>query len=68
MVGYAKLAMEEAFKHSNGEWLYPPYIKNGNCKAGHAYAALNKWLKKDFDGLTAHCLRYNFRDRLRSVE
>ena len=31
-------------------------------------AALNKWLKKDFDGLTAHCLRHTFRDRLRAVE
>ena len=30
--------------------------------------ALNKWLKKDFDGLTAHCLRHTFRDRLRAVE
>ena len=29
---------------------------------------LNKWLKKDFDGLTAHCLRHTFRDRLRAVE
>ena len=30
--------------------------------------ALNKWLKKDFDGLTAHCLRHTFRDRLRALE
>jgi len=29
---------------------------------------LKKWLKKDFDGLTAHCLRHTFRDRLRAVE
>ena len=34
----------------------------------HASAALGKWLKKDFDGLTAHCLRHTFRDRLRAVE
>ena len=31
-------------------------------------AALGKWLKKDFDGLKAHCLRYTSRDRLRAVE
>ena len=30
--------------------------------------ALNKWLKKDFDVLTAHCLRHTFRDRVRAVE
>jgi integrase len=27
-----------------------------------------KWLKKDFKGFTAHCLRHTFRDRLRAVE
>ena len=25
-------------------------------------------MKKDFDGLTAHCLRHTFIDRLRAVE
>ena len=34
----------------------------------HASAALGRKLKKDFDGLTAHCLRHTFRDRLRAVE
>ena len=28
----------------------------------------NMLLTKDFDGLTAHCLRHRFRDRLRAVE
>ncbi|MDA9990908.1 tyrosine-type recombinase/integrase [Paracoccaceae bacterium] len=68
LVGYARAAMEQALKHSDGEWLYPRYIKDGKCKADHASAALNKWLKKDFDGLTAHSLRHTFRDRLRAVE
>ena len=68
LVGYARAAMEEAIKHSDEEWLYPLYIKDGKCKADHASAALNKWLKKDFDGLTAHCLRHIFRDHLRAVE
>ena len=68
LVGYAKVAMEEALKHSDEEWLFPRYIKDGKCKADHASAALNKWIKKDFDGLTAHCLRHTFRDRLRAVE
>jgi len=68
LVGYAKLAMEEALRYSDGEYLFPRYIKNGKCKADHASAALGKWLKKDFNGLTAHCLRHTFRDRLRAVE
>ena len=68
LVGYAKLAIEEALKHSDDQHLFPRYIKNGVCKADHASAALGKWLKKDFDGLTAHCLRHTFRDRLRAVE
>ena len=68
LVGYAKLAMEKALTHSDNQYLFPRYIKNGVCKADHASAALGKWLKKDFDGLTAHCLRHTFRDRLRAVE
>ncbi len=68
LVGYAKLAMEEALKHADSQYLFPRYIKNGVCKADHASAALGKWLKKDFNGLTAHCLRHTFRDRLRAVE
>ena len=36
--------------------------------ADHASAALGRKLKKDFKGLTAHCLRHTFRDRLRAVE
>jgi len=68
LVGYAKLAMEKALTHSDDQYLFPRYIKNGVCKADHASAALGKWLKKDFDGLTAHCLRHTFRDRLRAVE
>jgi integrase len=33
-----------------------------------ASAALNKWIKKNFKDLKAHCLRHTFRDRLRAVE
>ena len=68
LVGYAKVAMAEVIKHSDGKYLYPRYVKDGQCKADHASAALGKWLKKDFDGLTAHCLRHTFRDRLRAVD
>ena len=68
LVGYAKLAMEQAIEEADDTYLFPRYIRDGKCYATHASNALNKWLKKDFDGLTAHCLRHTFRDRLRVVE
>lgn len=68
LVGYAKSAMEQALKNSDDKYLFPRYVRAGKCKADHASAVLGKWLKKDFDGLTAHCLRHTFRDRLRAVE
>jgi integrase len=68
LVGYAKLAIEQAIIETDNEWLFPQYIKLGQCYATHASNAVNKWLKKDFAGLTAHSLRHTFRDRLRAVE
>jgi integrase len=68
LVGFAKLAMEKAIQQADEEWLFPRYIKDGTCKATHASNALNKWLKADFAGLTAHSLRHTMRDRLRAVE
>ncbi|MDB0060398.1 tyrosine-type recombinase/integrase, partial [Planktomarina sp.] len=68
LVDYAKVAMELALKEADVEYLFPRYIKGGKCKADHASNALNKWLKKDFGGLTAHSLRHTMRDRLRAVE
>ena len=68
LVGYAKLAMEKALTNSDDQYLFPRYIREGKCYATHASNSLNKWLKQDFDGLTAHCLRHTFRDRLRAVE
>ena len=46
----------------------PRYMKTGKCNANSASASINKWLKRDFDGLTAHCLRHTMRDRLRAAE
>ena len=68
LVGYARLAMHQALSQANEEWLYPRYVKTGKCNANSASASINKWLKRDFDGLTAHCLRHTMRDRLRAVE
>ena len=68
LVGYAKQAIEQALTETDNEWLFPRYINSGDCYATHASNAVNKWLKKDFGGLTAHSLRHTFRDRLRAVE
>jgi integrase len=68
LIGYAKLAIEQALKQADDTYLFPRYIRDGKCYATHASNALNKWLKNDFNGLTAHCLRHTFRDRLRAVE
>jgi integrase len=68
LVGYARTAMVQAMSQADDEWLFPKYIKEGHCYATHASNALNKWLKKDFGGLTAHSLRHTFRDRLRAAE
>jgi len=68
LIGYAKTALEQALKESDEKYLFPRYVRAGKCKADYASAALCKWLKKDFNGLTAHCLRHTFRDRLRAVE
>ena len=68
LVGYARTAMVKAMSQADDQWLFPQYIKAGHCYATHASNALNKWLKRDFDGLTAHSLRHTMRDRLRAVE
>ena len=68
LVGYAKLAIEQALTQADDEWLFPQYLKVGHCYATHASNAVNKWLKRDFGGLTAHSLRHTFRDRLRAAE
>jgi integrase len=68
LVGYARLAMLQVLSQVNEEWLYPRYVMTGKCNANSASVSLNKWLKRDFDGLTTHCLRHIMRDRLRAVE
>ena len=60
--------MLQALSQANEEWLYPRYMNTGKCNANSASASINKRLKQDFDGLTAHCLRHTMRDRLRAVE
>ena len=68
LVGYSKLALEQALKQADDAHLFPKYIRDAKCYSTNASNALSKWLKKDFDGLNAHCLRHTLRDRLRAVE
>ena len=67
LVGYADEAMQQLMKQAGGDVLFPRYLKGGSIMATHASNALNLWMKKRFDGLTAHSLRHTMRDRLRAV-
>lgn len=68
LVGAAMKAMKSIATKKDGALLFPRYLKDGTIRATHASNALNKWMKREFDGKTAHCLRHTFRDRLREVE
>ena len=51
LVGYAKLAIDQALIQADDEWLFPQYIKEGHCFATQAFNVANKWPKNDFGGL-----------------
>lgn len=68
LVGYARLAMERLMDDGSDDYLFPNYLRDGQILATHAGNTLNKWLKQQTAGKTAHCLRHAFRDRLRAVE
>ena len=68
LVGYARLVMEKLLALGHEGFLFPSYLRNGEILATHAGNTLNKWLKQQAAGKTAHCLRHAFRDRLRAVE
>ena len=69
LVGVALEAAQRLMIDNESPFLFPEYIRESEgCMATHASNAVNKWLKRDFGGRTAHCLRHAFRDRLRAVE
>lgn len=68
LVGYARIGIKCLLGTSNSNFLFPEYQRGGLTFATHASNTLNKWLKKQTAGKTAHCLRHAFRDRLREVE
>ena len=67
LVGYALDAMELALRKADHGFLFPRYLGDQGVKTTHASNAVNVWLKKQFNGLTAHSLRHTMRDRLRAV-
>lgn len=68
LVGYAQAAMKRLLAECSDDLLFPTYLRDGEILATHAGNTLNKWLKRQTGGKTAHCLRHAFRDRLRAVE
>ena len=68
LVGYAQVAMQRLLNSHDDDLLFPKYLRDGEILATHAGNTLNKWLKQQTSGKTAHCLRHAFRDRLRAVE
>jgi integrase len=68
LVGYAQVAMHKLLTTDNNDYLFPSYLRGGEILVTHAGNTLNKWLKQQTEGKTAHCLRHAFRDRLRAVE
>jgi integrase len=60
--------MQKLIATDNNDYLFPSYLRGGEILATHAGNTLNKWLKQQTEGKTAHCLRHAFRDRLRAVE
>ena len=67
LIGYAHQAARLVLNESDGDWLFPRYIKEDCCYATHASNTLAKWTKRQW-GMTAHSLRHTFRDRLRAAE
>lgn len=68
LVGYAHEAMIRLLNSHDDHMLFPAYLRDGEVLATHAGNTLNKWLKQQTSGKTAHCLRHAFRDRLRAAE
>jgi len=53
LVGAALEAMRLVLnqRKAGDHFLFPRYAKNGTVMATHASNAVNKWLRRDFDGL-----------------
>ena len=56
LVGYAQRAMQKLLNHNtDNDFLFGTYLRDGEILATHAGNTLNKWLKQQTDGKTAHC-------------
>lgn len=65
---YAVEALEKLLADTHTDYLFPTYAYDGLIRNLTASATLAKYLKNNFDGKTAHCLRHSMRDRLREAE
>ncbi|MDC0551552.1 site-specific integrase [Amylibacter sp.] len=65
----ARTAIEMLFKScSSSQYIFPRYARDGYLNNTTASATLCKFLRAEFDGKTAHCLRHSLRDRLRDAD
>ena len=68
LVGAAKSALRLLHKGRSCEiYVFPRWRRSDGFVATHASNALNKYLSQKTPGLTCHCFRHAFRDRLRNV-
>jgi len=69
LVGSALWAAKRASEASNRDQVFPRYIRDNECLANSASAAINKWLKNHIPKeCSVHSFRHSMRDRLRAVE
>ena len=68
LVGAALWAAKR-ITEQQGQFAFPKYCSQAECKANSASAALNKWLKpRVSENCVIHSFRHSLRDRLRAVE
>lgn len=69
LVGGALWAAQRLVSEVEGQWCFPRYTSAESCNGNSASAALNKWLKVNFNrDVVVHGFRHAFRDRLRAVD
>lgn len=70
LVGVSLWAIRRAAEISDGDYLFPKVVKNGDFNKNSVSATLNKWLKDQKlrgEKQSLHSLRHSLRDRLRNT-
>ena len=69
LVGFSLWYAKQIKKNRTCQYAFPRYIRNNECLANSASAAVNKWLKIFIPKeCSVHSFRHSMRDRLRAVE